>query len=452
MMQVVALLLSFIGYTLLFIRGEDFVLPEKFLGTWIGTAEYSVLGPFTTDSFVFSVAKSESGDFLLENNLRYGAYDALMGYQRFYVEGYGDTAGTLWYCGHLQNYSSIPEETGTNSFIATSFPSPDSTEVSFCLNSNSSEVMNPYNPFLIGCEGCGCANWTFSYNESDDTLHSLMIMSAAANSGSTHLSVKLRRVGPPPVIHDADMPGHGADFSCEFEPNGRDSTPVEREYETPRQHSGCPFMQKKIQLDSRTVQSYESDYRFCYTLNPVMDYRLAWSVDSKNHQLNCSVSIPYKTDNTWVAIGFRPMSRSVDPTLEQEETGHHDNFGMQGADIVVGSVDGGVRTMYAEKYVGEPVLDDSLKLSDYSVKRVEDRLVLSFTRPLISGYLYKNYHVAASILSSYADIIFASGLDQEGSRDSNSSTCQYHYNQRGLRFIDWEDPESIMYDSWKCTK
>jgi hypothetical protein len=178
--------------------------------------------------------------------------------------------------------------------------------------------------------------------------------------------------------------------------------------------------------------------------------------------LRCSVSAPVLTgadgtpqrDTTWVAIGFRPLSRSSELDLAAEGTGHHMNFGMQGADIVAGSVAGGVRTMYAALYTGPPSPDASLQISDASVEILPaqgdaagaDRVVLTFTRPLVGGYLLAHYGNNASIDTGFSDIIWAVGLDSP----SSDVGCAYHDNIRGLRVIDWEHPEIAMVDTWKC--
>ena len=123
------------------------------------------------------------------------------------------------------------------------------------------------------------------------------------------------------------------------------------------------------------------------------------------------------------------------------------NFGMEGADIVAGSVDGGIRSLYAETYVGEPVPDSSLQIFSPDVNYKNNRVHLSFSRPLSGGYLSANFDIDASITSGYSDIIWAVGAD---STFETASGCDYHENRRGLRPIDWANPEEAMLDAWKC--
>ena len=488
----------------------------------------------------------------------------MIGYQRFYVEGTGSTAGTLWYCGSLSNYSdSTAEQTGSarlNAFKPVVFPSSSDLNVTFCLDSTDKDVMGPLdlNPFMKGCVTCDCANWTLSYNPATEILSSQMSMSGSeGHTHSKHMWAEMRKIAPPPVVEDSYMPGHGANFSCEFEAGGRDSVPVEREWRAlhaahaqlgggdgggtttgaaiksitadnvvaPTMNdakltvsdasantvttSGCPFARLKSSLlgksqttaaavartsASGTTASSSSDLAHCYTLNERAGYQLAWTLDTDAQTLRCTVSAPVITSSsssssatasigagtadedeeqdftntTWVAIGFRPLSRANQLYLPLLGTGHHMNFGMEGADIVAGSIGGGVRTMYAALYTGPPTPDDSLKISDATVEVTVDadgankRVVLSFTRPLVGGYLNTHYNNNASINTGFSDIIWASGLDvtttTTGSSRSNSSNigsegdtgCNYHNKLRGLRFIDWLSPEIAMVDAWKC--
>jgi len=605
-----------------------FELPRVFEGTWNGAPDFAALGPIS--NYTFSIAQSSNGDYLMENNLNYDGL--LMGYQRFYVEGIGSTAGSLWYCGSLSHYADETELAGVlrlEGLKAMTFPVVDTDlNVTFCLDSDNPDVMGEGNdnPFKLGCTFCDCANWTLSYDPATDTLNSQMSMSGAdGHTHSKHMWANLRRVGPAPIVNDADMPPHGDDFACDFGDGGRDSEPVEREYptsgtvkDTPSidsthhrgRRSGCPFAQNKLRvLDSRTGQprsnsndidtletttkkkstnqqiarnkrvgvaesrgsasfkrngtSATSSYEHCYTINSRVGLQLAWTLDETAQVLHCALSAPIslvslgpnpasstlassssssgrtnnstnnnwnsrtKRDSTtgttaaemknvWVAIGFRPLSRATDKQLALLGTGRHMNFGMEGADIVAGSVGLGVRTMYAELYTGSPVLDDSLAITNASVRietttttttatadkdsrlhissgedskdtqeeevEEEERVVLTFTRPLVGGYLQKHFGYDASINTGAADIIWAMGLDDEdenkggarnagragrgrattssssgGGADDSSGTstgtgtgCAYHENLRGLRFINWADPEIAMADTWKC--
>ena len=96
--------------------------------------------------------------------------------------------------------------------------------------------------------------------------------------------------------------------------------------------------------------------------------------------------------------------------------------------------------------------------------------MLKFTRPLVSGHLYAEYGMEASILSKpiefEGDIIWAVGSDTVYDENtavviaanttaakipsSSSSECAYHSNRRGLRVIDWVNPEYSLMEEWKC--
>ena len=304
--------------------------------------------------------------------------------------------------------------------------------------------------------------------------------------------VALHRTGPAPVISDEDVSGHGTGFTCEFEDGGRDSVPVDRGG-SPLHHEelmtqpqinsgdkagaagGCPHM-KRLNANKMTTSVADtavaasaslkkalaaSSHDHCYVINQHSDFRLAWTLDVAKEMLHVSISAPPASggniNSTYVAVGFRPQSRVASVPLTKQGTGRHMNFAMEGADIVAGSVQGGLRSLYAALYTGPPIPDDSLQISESSVQLEDGRVVLSFSRPLVGGYLFAHYGNEGSIISGAADIIWAVGTDSPAGRpsgeegeDANTSGCEYHSNTRGLRFIDWEDPAVAMVDVWKC--
>jgi hypothetical protein len=440
-----------------------------------------VLGPYSEPSYVLSIAKSPEGDYLIENNLIYDTDGKVMGWQRFYVEGNGDDSGVLWYCGSLRNFSGFVENTGAGRLNAFKFNASSSTSLTVCLDSDDVAVMGAdnVNPFKFQCSHCDCSSWTISYNETSQTLLSQVTM-----AGSTHIKATLVRTGDASSIEAGYMPGHGADFSCDFSDGGRDAYPVDvgadadglsaphPVSETSMKGPGCPHLRKtavsysKRQLLKDSANSFKTKnpsfaghpkanespsakpFEHCYSLNRMAGYTLSWSLDLHKQILHCSVSAYATTNQTWVGIGFRPMSRSNDASYNDMGTGHHNNFGMAGADIVVGSPNAGIRTLYANVYTGEPVPDTSLIISDASVSfsEADQRVTLSFSRPFVSGYLLTNYNVTASIVSPSADLLWATGTDDL----SKKSQCKYHSNKRGMRVIDWLYPQYAMFDEWKC--
>jgi hypothetical protein len=457
---------------------QSFALPDEFVGLWRGGPQFNVLGPLGEEDYTFSISKSAAGDYLFENNVVYDA--AYSGYQRFYVEGYGETAGSLWYCGVLKHYMPFDAQTGDGRLNGFRSVAQTTSTVTFCLDTDNPKVLDGYqNPFQAGCKHCDCANWTIAYDASTDSLSSELSMSGAeGHTHSKHMWAELHRAGSAPAIDDADLPLHGSEFSCEFEQGGRDSVPVTRQGAgagadgrggDPR-GAGCPHLQRLRSeaapeaADGRgekpSPSRLDDSYTHCYTLNRQTDFQLEWTLDSAESVLHCRISAPAADDNTWVGIGFRPASRSSDMSLVPEGTGHHMAFGMQGADLVVGSVGQGVRSLYAALYTGAPKADTSLQLSDAAVSYsgagaragagADGRVLLSFTRPLVGGYLHANYESDASIVSMDADIIWAVGSDQTSADVDNGSTCNYHDKARGLRVVDWEDPSAAFYDSWKC--
>ena len=305
------------------------------------------------------------------------------------------------------------------------------------------------NPFMAGCSECDCANWTITHNEVTDTLTSLLQMSGGeGHTHSKHLLVELARAGPPPIHEKSLVYGSGCDF------DGKDSHPVNpvddvveaKRSSVKRSSTGCPFLSQraKAQKNAKETNLQDPPVEHCYVINRASDYHLKWTLDENSSVLNVTVSAPAESDSTWVAIGFRPKGRSYDESYTEKLTSKHTNFGMQGADIVAASVSNGVRTLFAELYTGPPIASTDLEISGESVKAINQRVELSFSRPILSGNLFKVYKDNdASIISSDSDIIWAIGSDDAGS-------CSYHNENRGYRFIDWQDPESHLDDSMKC--
>ena len=183
----------------------------------------------------------------------------------------------------------------------------------------------------------------------------------------------------------------------------------------------------------------------CYILNEATGYRLSWILDEPSDALNVTVSAPATSASTWIALGFRPKGRTHDESYAEKSTGRHTNFGMLGADIVAGSVAGGVRKKFAELYTGPPVSSTYLDIVDYGAALEDGRITVTSTRPLLSGFLYNALKDnTATILSPDADIIWAIRSDD------GTGVCDYHDNARGYRFIDWSFPETHLAENMKC--
>jgi hypothetical protein len=470
-MRFVALLVAIVVATV-FECSVAINVPSSFLGLWVSTPEYSVFGPFSEPTYVVSIGKSPEGDYLIENNFIYENNDQNMGWQRFYIEGSEDNEGVLWYCGSLHNYSAFVENTGTKAFkVNTS----DATSLSMCLDSDSVTVMgeDDVNPFKYQCSHCDCASWTMTYNETTQQLSSTISM-----AGSNHLKAVLTRVGDALPIEAGYMPAHGADFSCDFSENGRDAVPIDFGEAAPHpiklsaSSRGCPHLRTVAKTDAKRkllsdavanlkkpnsavdalppVSQTKSAKRleYCYSLNRYSGYNVAWSLDVVKQLLHVSVSAPAANNQTWVAIGFRPLSRTYDNAMNDYNTGNHNNFGMAGADIVVGSIAGGIRQVYAAVYTGEPTPDESLTITDSSVTYSEEdqRVTLSFTRPLVSVFVVDKNNISAKFNSFSRDVVWAWGPYFA----TKKSGCKYHSNKRGMRVINWAYPEYSFFDEWKC--
>ena len=389
---------------------------------------------------------------MMENNIVYDNF--YLGYQRFHVDN--EKGGYLWYCGNLTYYFDFPEITGDDRMNGFYTEELTDTGATFCLDSNNPKVMSPdnNNPFKLDCEKCGCANWTFSYDADSNILTSSLDM-----AGSQHLLVALTRIGDPPPVTDDEVSSRGA---CDFDEGGTDSLPVDQSPSASASVATAhkkgnpargPFLSRKYLPADVTASavaaapppaatnpdtSTDSSYDHCYRINKFSDYQVQWTLDADKELLTLAVSASteFFGNSTYVAMGFRPRGRESGDEVTAEGTGRHCNFGMQGADIVVGSA-GGVQNMYAAVYYGAPIPDSSLKISDGHAEEVAGRMVLSFTRPLVGGYLNVHYNDTTSILSYGADVIYAVG-------STNGDSLKYHGHTRGLRYMDWESPDLIL--------
>mmetsp|Transcript_148083 Transcript_148083/g.457780 ORF Transcript_148083/g.457780 Transcript_148083/m.457780 type:complete len:130 (+) Transcript_148083:94-483(+) len=108
---------------------------------------------------------------------------------------------------------------------------------------------------------------------------------------------------------------------------------------------------------------------------------------------------------------------------------------MRGADIVLGHA-GGVRRMYAERYTGPPVDDDSLEVTEGSVASANGWISLRFARPLVGGRLHARFGGNASIATALSDMLWS-----VGQWDPVPGVAGGHGIRRGWREVKWTDPE-----------
>jgi hypothetical protein len=87
-----------------------FSFPSEFRGLWEGVPAENVLGPWS-NVLRFSISQAPNGDTYMGDNILYDVpsvdtfnSSTASGWQRFYVEGTGPTAGLLWYCGDIQHW------------------------------------------------------------------------------------------------------------------------------------------------------------------------------------------------------------------------------------------------------------------------------------------------------------------------------------------------------------
>ena len=460
----------------------SFALPAIFRGVWRGVPSSSILGPWT-NNLTMSVGETNAGDFVLEQHIDGYNNRTSYGHQRFDIEGgAGDTAGTLWYCGVLTGGSFFPyDAVAWDRFVATAAPAPGDTSVTFCLDYPAHPFPPGRDPLPFptqpppaasGCTGCGCAQWTLSVTKGDaatggaDTLLSSLTMGGSSH----HLLVELHRLEGVDPGTPTDLAGHGAKFACNFSdfPGPPESVAAGHAggaRAAARRANGlpapnCPFFTGRSSAaaaaaaaaaakEAPPVLLRNSTFPNCYTLNDPAAVRLEWRLDSGASELTVALSADTAAlggAGAYVALGFRPGSRASDPGLVAAGTGIPQEFGMRGADVVLGGAAGGVSTWYAAEFTGAPVPDNSLAITESSATfdASTGRTTLTFTRPLVGGYLAK-HTFPLSLLANQGDAMWAVGV-----QDGTTGAGAYHGATRGLVAPDWANATSSMNVTMQC--
>jgi hypothetical protein len=432
-----------------------------------------------------SVGKTAGGDYVLKQHIDGYNNRSSYGHQRFDIEGgAGDTAGTLWYCGVLTAGSFFPYDAmAWDRFVATAPPAPADTSVTFCLDYPAHPFPPGRDPLPFptqpppaasGCTGCGCAQWTLSVAKGDpadpadgsaDTLLSSMTMGGS----SQHLHVELRRLAGVEPETPADLAGHGAKFACNFSdfPAPPESVAAAGHQAggaraAARRASGlpapnCPFFAGRAPAPAALAAAaaakeapalLRSTFANCYDLNDAAGVRLEWSLSPDAGELTIALSADTAAlggAGAYVALGFRPASRGTDPGLVAAGTGTPQEFGMRGADIVMGGARG-VSTWYAAEFTGAPVPDSSLTITNASAAfdAGTGRTTLTFTRPVVGGYLAKHVY-PLSLLANVGDAMWAVGV-----QDGVTGAGAYHGATRGLVAPDWANATSSMNATMQC--
>ena len=130
---------------------------------------------------------------------------------------------------------------------------------------------------------------------------------------------------------------------------------------------------------------------------------------------------------TWLALSFNPSFPA-----------------MQNGDVALGyltpNATACLRAMYVPYYVGVPVDDDSMSLSNRAVKYGDGVLTVSFTRPFQTGH----HNITGG---SNFTIYWAFG----NAPHNCSQPPSYHFNNRGVRVIDWKEPHRVLPAFMKCS-
>ena len=85
-----------VGIYLSLCQAGTFEMPKGFEGLWSGVPSYNILGPWNSN-LSLSISKATNGDYLMQDIIDYDTTILpASGWQRFYIEGSGDTSGLLW--------------------------------------------------------------------------------------------------------------------------------------------------------------------------------------------------------------------------------------------------------------------------------------------------------------------------------------------------------------------
>jgi hypothetical protein len=365
-------------------------VPVAFLGSYVAHAEYSPLGP-GFGPFPFHVGVTSDGGVVMQ--------DALTGAnvgnssQAFYVYG-----TTLMYCGMLQGF----------------------------FRANGSEVPGPIEwLFMADLSACGTdrMRWCAAYDGGCALAQWDMVVLDANTIDImvqifppiVHTHLILKRVAGVQGIPEASPPQH-----CNFSQAGV-SSPQSAQ---PKRAvgPGCPFHGR-----SPAPASLPSTRTgpFCLLLNQQLDYRLVWTMDIANQQLNVIVSANASADS-WIAVGFGATFP-----------------GMNASDIVLayGPNAGGpacIRTMFASQLYGPPDDDNTLVITNASLAYQQGRLSLSFTRALHTGHK----DIPTNMPEPLPGFLVTWAIGN-GPLNTCTDTPAYHSNTRGVFNVDFASPPLV---------
>jgi len=399
-------------------------LPSGMIGNWQGSPNFSVLGPWGSNLFNFSIASVNGSDSVWLMSDYFEPTNPFMDYsqQQFWVEeGVG-----LAYCGMARNFWAVPAPI----FVNFTQSSISDNQIQWCWE---------------GCENG--ASWTLTLVD-QNTLNSHLLLFTPVN----HLNVTFKRIEPfEHSILAMDQPG-----PCNLttrtlpDPPHPINNPMDlnmdelralcphaskmshKAKESPKQEDWERRRSSFAQVPSRLIESYE----FCYILNPAVEFALAWNFDLENSQLEVAMSMPSENANDiWLGLGFQPEFP-----------------GMIGADVALGYMTQNgdcVRSMYVPYYVGAPLDDSSMPLKGTNVQVDDSRLTVEFSRAFDSGHHNITTQPGVVLPSSVFQftIMWASGPAPSSCSDSPF----YHNENRGVRIIDWEHPARIFDSYMKCS-
>ena len=379
-------------------------LPSGMVGYWVGFPSTSPIGPWGNNPFNFTILplQNSTSQWLMSDYFSAAGEYVPGSVQQFWVqEGVG-----VDYCGVVYEFFGPPGPIDVN-FTQSSMTS---TQISWC------EVNS------------GCASeWTITLLD-ENTLNSHLYL----DNPVVHVNVTFKR---------SQTPKNAVTFVNVLPPPCNVSVTLPSKNSS---RSGCPHAEALRRskdfivphpptLRSPVPYALMSSYQFCYILNPAVEFALAWNINRISKTLEIALSLPTTTPTTtYLGFGFEPEFPA-----------------MEGADVVMGYTFNGnspcVRSMYVPYYVGPPVDDTSMLISNTNVTTDNNRLSVYFSRPFDTGH--HNITISHLTDSVYAfTTMWAFGV----APTDCVSTPAYHGSNRGVRNIDWSNPKRIFPDWMKC--
>jgi hypothetical protein len=439
-----------------FVAAQNDPLPSGFIGHWsvnVSTFATTVVGPMTLLNFtVLPLPGSNGTRWLMRHD--FAAHYALQGSkQQFWVSSVGSGASATsnnTYCGYL------------NDFIDKFGPAPievNLTEAARASNMIQWNLGNNNFPFN--------GTWTMRLSDDNTQLHSHFVL---PDEMADHLVAQYTLVSADPwefiddetklmLLRSKEANPNEFQPPCNWTftmpPQPSSATASAQRPATKKSKGGCPLgfggsvasMSERLRASEpvRKVMPEAAvrlghQYEHCHLVNDEMQYVVAWDWKTDTKTVNIAVSARpppqagLEASTQYVALGFNPQWPY-----------------MQGMDIVMGYMGAGggdvcIRSMFAEYSVGTPVDNPSQELTGHFLgfNITANTLEMRFERPWNTGHQDLNMDWTGRVQAPV--LAFAMG----NAATNCTSRPHYHFGQRGVYGMLWNDPLHSFPEHMKC--